>query len=206
MVLNEIQKQYAARKSSFYRDHYHHFILALIVTIALAIVVMSISFYQVAHRPLPQFSAVQSDGKKMLLVPYQEPNLLPSTILRWASKAATVAYTFNFINYQQQVSAARPYFTTDGWQDYLNSVSGVISTILQNKIFINGVVSGTPVIANQGPLPGKGYVWRVQIPFKVRYQSLNGPATRDFIVVISILRVPTNINPQGIGIDQFVMR
>jgi len=84
-------------------------------------------------------------------------------------------------------------------------VDRLISTIVQNQLFVNGVVSGPPVISNQGPLPGKGYTWRVQIPFLVTYQSANTTTKRSFYVVITIVQVPTNINPQGIGIDQFVM-
>jgi intracellular multiplication protein IcmL len=205
MALDDIQDRYIARDNDFYRNHYHHVIIGLMVVIVLMMVAVGVVLYQIQHRPLPQFNALSPDGKRMLLIPYDEPNLLPDTILRWASKASTVAYTFDFVNYNKQIAAARPYFTEAGWQDYLRSVRGLISTIVQNQLFINGVVYGTPVISNQGPLPGKGYAWRVQIPFSVTYQSANITSQRNFVVVLSIIRVPTDINKQGIGIDQFVM-
>lgn len=204
MALEKLE-QYAPQDNDFYRNHYHQIILGLMGLLVLTIIALGFLFYQIMNKPLPQFNAIQPDGKRMLLIPYEEPNLLPSTILRWASKAATVAYTFDFVSYKQQTAAARPYFTEDGWNDYLNSVNKLINTIVQNKLFIFGVVSGPPVISNQGPLPGKGYVWRVQIPFLVTYQSENTTSKRNFFVVLSIVRVPTNINKQGIGIDQFVM-
>ncbi len=206
MALGTLREKYIPRENHFYRDHYHHVIMVMIVVIVILMIAVGVVFYQTLNRPLPQFNAVQPDGKKMLLFPYEEPNLLPDTILRWASKAATVAYTFDFLNANKQVLAARPFFTPDGWLDYLNSVKGVIGTIVQNQLFVFGVVAGTPVISNQGPLPGKDYVWRVQIPFLVTYVNAQGPTNRHFMVVISIVRVPTNINSQGIGIDQFVMR
>jgi intracellular multiplication protein IcmL len=206
MVLNKIQERYIPRGDSFYRNHYHHLIIALMGTIVFLMIITGVAFYQVKTRPLPQFNAMQADGNRMLLIPHDEPNLLASTILEWASKAATVSYTFDFVNANKEILAARSYYTEDGWQDYLNSVAGVISTIVQNQLFVNGVVSGTPVIANQGPLQDKDYVWRIQIPFLVTYQSANITTKRNFYVIISIVRVPTNLNPQGIGIDQFVMR
>lgn len=190
---------------NFYRSHYHHLIMGIMLIIFLMIVVIAIMFYQIVNRPLPQFNAVEPDGKSMLLVPYDQPNLSPDTIVRWASKAAILAYTFSFENYNNQIKAARPYFTEDGWQDYLGSVNKLINTIVQNQLIINGVVSGTPVISNQGTLPGKGYVWRIQIPFLVTYQSANTSVKRNYYVVISIVRVPTSVNKQGIGIDQFLM-
>ena len=193
------------RDNYFYRDHYHHVILGLLVLIFLLIVTVCVVLYQTTHRPLPEFHAVQSDGQKMRLRPYEEPNLLPDTIIRWASKAAITAYTFDFVNYKEQVLSVRPYFTEAGWSDYLRSVNGLLNTVIKNKLVINGIVRGAPVISNQGQLAGRGYVWRVQIPFLVTYLAGQTTAKRNFYVVITIVHVPTNVNPQGIGIDQFVM-
>ncbi|HVE45069.1 MAG TPA: DotI/IcmL/TraM family protein [Gammaproteobacteria bacterium] len=204
MVLDAFEKKYVPRDNGFYRDHYHHMLQGVMIMVLLLIIIMAIIFYQVAHRPLPQFKARQADGATMILNPTTMPNQLPDTILRWASKAAALAYTFDFLNYNQQATMVRPYFTDEGWRDYLASVRSLIATVIKNQLFVNGVVTGVPVIANQGPLDGK-YVWRVQIPFLVTYQSANTISTRHFYVVITIIRVPTVANPQGVGIDQFVM-
>ena len=206
MALDDIQKQRVPQETNFYRNHYHRVIIFLAIVIVTMIVAVAVLLNQILHRPLPQFDAMQPDGKRMTLTSYNEPNLQPQTILQWASKAATVAYTFDFVNYRKQIAAVRPYFTNDGWLDYQGSVRGLINTIVQNQLFINGIVSGTPVISNQGKVPGKGYVWRIQIPFLVTYQSANTTSKQKYFVVISIVRVSTEVNPQGIGIDQFVMR
>jgi intracellular multiplication protein IcmL len=206
MSLNQIKEKVIARNNDFYRQHYQSAFLVLMGLIVLVGIVVSVLLYQMINRPLPQFAARQiDDGKQMLLRPFEEPNLRPGTILRWASKAATLAYTFDFVRYKEQTAAARPYFTENGWQDYVNSLTQLINVIVQNKLFVNGVVSGTPVISNEGPLEGKGHVWRVQIPFLVTYQSANRTTNRNFIVILSIVRVPTHVNEQGIGIDQFLM-
>lgn len=203
--IKEQYDKYVPSDRNFYRDHYHHVLIGGMLAIGLLIIAVLAVLYQTIHRPLPAFHAMQSDGKIMELAPYDEPNLLSDTILQWASKAATTAYTFDFVNYSKQIAAVRPYFTDAGWADYLGSVNSLIANIIKNQIFVSGVVSGVPVISNQGPLPGKGYVWRVQIPFLVSYQSSERITKENFIVVITIIHVPTSINPQGIGIDQFVM-
>jgi intracellular multiplication protein IcmL len=205
VISDDASEQYVPNNNDFYKDHYHRVIMGMMALIVMMIMVVGVILYQVFHRPLPTFNAVQARGERRVLIPYHEPNLLPDTILRWASKAATIAYTFDFVNYHKQIAAVRPYFTSAGWNDYLNSIQGLISTIVKNQLFINGVVSDPPVISNQGPLPGKGYSWRVQIPFLVSYQSANNDSKRNYYVIITIIRVPTEINPQGIGIDQFVM-
>lgn len=205
-VLGEIQKKYIPKDNDFYRNHYHHVIMGLMLLIGVLILVLLFVTYQIKSRPLPVFTAKEPTGKTMQLTAFDEPNLLPDTITRFASKGATAAYTFDYVNYREQVAAVRPYFTDTGWPGYLSSVDSLLNTITANKLFVNSVVTGAPVITNQGPLPGKGYTWRVQMPFLVTYVSANGPTQKSFYVTITIVRVPTNINPRGIGFDQFIMQ
>lgn len=189
----------------WYVEYYHYFIYLLLACIGLILALLVLIVYQIHHRPLPQFSAVALNGQEMQIVAANEPNLLPDTLIRWASKAAVAAYTFDFVNYNKQAALARPYFTDAGWADYSASIRGLIQTIRQNQLLVNGVVSGAPVISNQGYLEGQGYVWRIQIPFLVTYQSSDGISKKSYTVSITIAKVPTWENPAGIGIDQFVM-
>lgn len=204
MAMERVAEQYIPRDNAFFRQYYAYFLIGLMGLILVTLIVVGVVLYQMVHRPLPVFAAQQPDNQKMDLVPYEEPNLLSDTILRFASKATTIAYTFDFVNYQNQISLARPYFTDAGWKDFLSSISGLVDTIIKNQLFVTGVVVGTPIIVNQGPLPGIVYAWRVQIPFLATYQSANITTKRNYYVVVTLVRVPTSLNPQGIGIDQFV--
>lgn len=190
----------------FYQKHFHKIIVGLMICIFLIILLVIILLVQVYHRPEPPFMAASNDGRKMHLVAFNDPNLLPSTLIRWASKAAVAAYTYDFYNYQKELDAVRPYFTEEGWAGYNNSIKGVINTISANKLFVNGVVSAPPVISNQGRLDKYDRVWRIQIPFLVTYQSAETTQTANYMVTLMIVKVPTTENPAGIAINQFVMR
>jgi intracellular multiplication protein IcmL len=194
------------RRNSFYKEYYHSIITGVVVSIFLMLAMVSFILYQIYNRPLPQFNAIAPSGNVMALESFQQPNLLPSTIIKWASKAAVAAYTFDFVNYNKQIAAARPYFTPSGWSDYQASVYKLLQDIAQKQLFVNSVVSGTPVISNQGILPGTGYVWRVQLPFLVTYQSSERVSRQHFYVMMTIVKVSTREDPTGIGIDQFIMR
>jgi len=193
------------KDNDFHRDHYDKVMITLIMVMIAAILASSVVLYQMFHKPLPRFAAVAQNGSHLNLNAYYEPNLLPTTIIAWASKAAVAAYTFDFVNYAKQTNAAKPYFTPGGWIAYQSAISQIITRITQNQLFVNGVVSGTPVIANQGDLPGSGYSWRVQIPFLVTYQSAEATKTQNFMVVLLIVRVPTTVNPDAIGIEKITM-
>ncbi len=210
MALDDISEKYIPKNNDFYREHYHQIMLVIICLFGVTFIATMLVFYQILHRPLPQFFAIQPDNETMTLTPYTEPNLRPDTILRWASQAATTAYTFKFSDYvgKGNVSAqeaAKSYFTKNGWADYQQSTQGLITRIIENKLIVHSLISGAPVISNQGPLPGRGYVWRIQMPMTVTYESAGPTSTRHFIVTLAIVHVPTNTNPAGIGIDQFVM-
>lgn len=202
----EAVKQKIPKQSAFYRDQYHYFFYAMMIVEVILLMAVAVVLYQIGTRPIPEFHARQDDGKTMKLISFNEPNFLPDTIIRFASKAAVTAYTLDFVNYEKQLGVARPFFTSGGWTDFNSSMNNVINTIVQNQLFVAGVVYGTPVISNQGPLPGKGYVWRIQIPFLVTYRSANSSSKSKYLVTVTIVHVPTRDNPQGIGIDQFVMK
>jgi intracellular multiplication protein IcmL len=194
-----------AKENAFHRHYYYHLIMLLATFIIVMLLLVGVILYQVFHRPPPQFTAANADGQTMGLTSYNEPNLLPKVLLTWASKAAVAAYTFDFANYNNETALARPYFTPTGWQAYQAGVGPVIQRVVKAKLFVNGVVSAPPVISNQGVLPGHGYSWRVQIPMLVSYQSAEETKTEKYIVSMTIVKVPTNINPKGIGIEQFEM-
>jgi intracellular multiplication protein IcmL len=205
MALEDVKARYIPKDNQFYRKHYEQILIALMGVMVIMIGVISYLIHQVNHLPLPVFYGIEPQKKQLLLIPTEQPNLLSSTILQFASKAASASYSFAYSNWRAEINRVRPYYTDAGFRDYLASVESLINTILQNQLLVYGVVSAPPVIANQGQVPGRGYVWRVQIPFLVTYESANNTTSRHFLVVISIVKVPTNINPQGIGIDQFVM-
>lgn len=205
MALDDKVQRYIPQNNDFYRNHYHHMIMVAMGLIVILMMLAGLLIYQLSTRPLPVYTAIDPHEKTMQLTSSDEPNLSVETILRWASKAATIAYTFDFANYKEKLNDMRPYFTADGWQGFLSSAQGAIQDIVNKQLRANGVVAGTPVISNQGDLPGRGYSWRVQIPFIVTYQSDTARSNREFYVVMTIVRVPTAVNAQGIGIDQFLM-
>ncbi len=196
--------EYASSSNAFYRYNFPIMIFLMIICMFFIFALVGILLYEVLHRPLPVFAAVAPNGKQMPLTAYDEPNYLPNTILKWSSKAAVAAYTFNFVNYEKQMSLVRPYFTPDGWNNYQSSLQGLINDIVANKLIVNSVVSGPPIIATQGD-EGDGYQWNIQMPFLVTYQSAETQKQNNFMVQMTVKKVQTHIDPNGMGVDQFIM-
>lgn len=190
---------------NFYREYYQGFLILLVTLIFVMLIMAGVVLYQIMHRPLPLYIAVAADGRQMQLVAHDEPNFLPDTLLHWANKAAVAAYTFDFANYNKQLAEARPYFTQAGWDNYRSSISGLLSSIVSNQVFVNGVVVGPGVITNQGDFTGHGFAWRIQFPFLVTTQGSETTVQKYYTLILTVVKVPTQINPTGMGVDQFVM-
>ncbi len=205
-MVTEAAQKYTPDKNAFYRDNYHYFLYGLSIVMVLVLIAVYVSFHLLNTRPLPVFYAKQADGKTMRLSSTTEPNLLPETIIRFASKAVVGVNTFRFDKAMDQISEMKPFFTQTGWEGFLISIQPLVKKVVANHLTVSGVVVGTPVISNQGDLPGLGYVWRVQIPFLVSFQTESRVSKQRYLAAVSIIRVPTSINPQGIGIEQLVMK
>ncbi len=190
-------------------DDYRYFptlIAILIMALVFLIGLMFLLMYFVENRPLPHFSAVTPKREVFELTALDEPNLLSSTIIKWASKAAIDVYTYKFYESDSEIEAkVRPYFTNSGLNAFLASIQGVIQTLRQNQLNTNSAVNGQVVIANQGSFSDYDQAWRLQIPFLVTYEAASNSSTRTYRVTLVIVKVPTTKNPVGIGIDQFSM-
>lgn len=203
--MNALHQKVMHRDNHFYRHYYQWLLWSVLIVIGIILAALVWMVYEVSHRPLPVFYAKAPNNNQLQLTASLSPNLYSSTIITWASKAAVAAYTFDFANYNTQLSAARPYFTEAGWASFRSSVAPAIASVVQKQLIVSSVVNGAPIISNQGPLADYDYVWRVQLPFLVTYQAAEGVSQNNYTVILTIIKVPSNINPAGIGIDQFIM-
>ena len=204
MAFEAVKKKYIPEENSFYRNYYHYFFYVMALLVFALLAMAGVVIHILNNRPEPVFYAKDPDNKTMLLTGTSQPNLLPDTIIRFASKAAVLAYTYDFAHYEAQLAAVKPYFTKSGWDAFNSKLANQIQDVRTKRLFVNGVVVGTPVINNQGELPDRGYVWRVVIPFLITFQSASETSKSNYTIEVSVVHVPTTDNPQGIGIDQFI--
>lgn len=169
----------------------------------LSLVIAILAFYMRA----PQRYFVYSPSNvETELFPLNEPNVTPSSLIKWATMAATSAYTLDFYQYQANIDALREFFTTDGYAKYLQSLdaSDSLSRIISEKLIVSAVATDTAVILQEGELSGV-YTWRLQIPLLLSYQGASESSVQKTIVVsLIITRVPTTDAPKGIGIAQIL--
>jgi intracellular multiplication protein IcmL len=192
-------------RNDFYRDGYKRVILALLLSVLLNAVLIATFTFVVTHPPAPQYFATTINGRITPLIPLDQPNMPPSTLLQWSNSAAIAAYTYNFVNYRQELQAASEFFTPDGWTEFTNALkaSNNLNAVIDKKLVVSAVATGAPVILDQGIIDGI-YTWRVQMPMLVTYQSASQTARQNVLVTMVIQRISTLNSARGIGISSFV--
>ncbi len=191
-------------RNNFYRDNYRKVVTALLVALIAIIVLVCGIVYLVMDRPAPTYFATTDSGNIIPIVPLDRPMVNDQTVLRWATTAAVSAYTFNFLNYREQLQSASKYFTQDAWQGYLTKLkdSGNLDSVIKRQLIVTAVPGGAPVIENEGLLSGR-YAWRIQMPLLATYQSSSDTKySNPLLVTILIVRVSTTVSPDGIAIAQ----
>nr|AAS92005.1 IcmL protein [Legionella pneumophila] len=195
-----------ALRNKFYKDSQRKVILALLIAIVVNVVLASLVVYMITHPPAPKYFATSINGRITPLFPLDEPNQSDSAVLQWANQAAIAAFTYNFVNYRDELQASSGFFTAEGWDQFVGALeqSNNLDAVKAKKLVVSAVATRAPIILQKGVLNGR-YSWRVQMPILVTYQSASEFTQQNNVVTMLITRVSTLNSPRGIGISQFVV-
>lgn len=193
-------------QSNFYKDSFTRLLFVLLLSVALNFGLISTLLYMLTHPPKPKYFATSINGRITPLSPLDMPNQSDSAVLQWANEAAIAAYTYNFVNYTNELQSASRYFTRTGWGQFLTALSnaGSLEIVKQKKLIVSAVATRSPIILQKGPLNGH-YAWRIQMPLMVTYQSASDFMQNNVVVTMLVRRVSTLETPRGIGISQFIV-
>lgn len=193
-------------RNQFYKDSQRKVMLALLIALLINMVLGGLLVYIMTHPPEPRYFATSINGRITPLFPLDQPNQSDSAVLQWANQAAIAAFTYNFVNYRDELQASSGFFTAEGWDQFLSALqqSNNLDAVKAKKLIVSAVATRAPVILQKGLL-NDSYSWRVQMPILVTYQSASEFTQQNNVVTMLITRVSTLNSPRGIGIAQFVV-
>lgn len=193
-------------RNNFYRDGQRKTMLALLVSMIVNFIMASLLVYLLTNPPPPKYFATSINGRITPLFPLNEPNQSDSAVLQWANQAAIASFTYNFVNFRDELQASSGFFTAEGWTQFLNALqqSNNLDAVKAKKLIVSAVATRAPIILQKGLLNGV-YSWRVQMPILVTYQSASEFSQQNNVVTMLITRVSPLNSPRGIGISQFVV-
>lgn len=193
-------------RNKFYKDSYRKVLMVLLFSVLINVSLAWVLLYMIWHPPKPRYFATSVNGRITPLFPLNEPNQSDSAVLQWANQAAIASFSYNFVNYRQELQAASGFFTGEGWKQFLDALesSNNLDAVRAKKLIVSAVATRAPIILRKGILNGR-YSWRIQMPLLVTYQSASEFSQQNNIVTMLVRRVSTLNSPRGIGISQFVV-
>lgn len=191
-------------RNQFYRDKYRQVSLAFLLVLVINLLLAGIIFYKVINQPQPVYFATTADGKIVELEPLSTPVLSDAQVLQFATRAAVASYTYNYVNYREQLQGAADYFTVRGWKNYQEELkkSKNLEAVVNNRLVGYATPTGAPVIVDRGVIDGV-YAWKVTLPILATYEGGATKITQPLTVTMVIIRVPVVSNPKGVEVSSF---
>ncbi len=192
--------------NKFYRDGRKKLIASLFGSVIVIFMLSIFLLYIITHPARPKYFATSINGRIIPISALTAPNQSDSAVLQWATQAAIAVFTYNFVNYRDELLSASQYFTADGWRQFLQSLSDSenINTIKTKKLIVSAVATRAPIILQKGLL-NESFSWRIQMPILVTYQSASEFMQQNIVVTLLVTRISTLESPKGIGISQFIV-
>ena len=186
--------------STQYRKAVSRLLVLSIVAIALSVVLALQVFYSKGG----SYYATTSSGSIVSLKPLDEPTVRNDVLLQWSEVVVRDAFNIGFLRGEDDVKVAKSNFTPGGWASFQSSLkaSGLFDQISSQKLNMSAIVSGAPVILFQGKLKG-AYIWRVQMPLLINFQSASAKKQMNAIATLNISRVPVLTVAKGIQVSDF---
>lgn len=157
-------------RNAFYRGKFRFALALYILSLIANAVLIGMIIYLWRHPTAPLYFPADKIGRLIEVVPLQESNMSAQDVANWAVEAVEAAYSYDFMNYHEQLQNAQKYFTDYGWRNYMKALaaSNNINALTQRKFVIIARVVEPPKIINQGILGG-AQSWKFEMPVLVTY-------------------------------------
>jgi intracellular multiplication protein IcmL len=175
------------------------------ILITLLVGFLSIIVYDKKSSPVTYAINLEKKTKQQIIVlPF--PHQSFKNVSGWIVDAVSVAYSFDFLNYDKQVKKAAYYFTPEGYNTYLTAleVTKIQKEVVGKKLQISLIPLQNPILVNGGTF-GETQFWRFKLPVLVSYYGGKEPVIKKLMVELLVLRVPAHENYKGLAIAEFNM-
>lgn len=188
-----------------YRDGFYNLVWIIQILAVGIFVMMAVLFYHISSVvPQDRYAALTGvDGKTVVpMVGLRQPNITNEALLLWAVQAATDVMTFGFSDIDTRFGESRTYFTDEGWRSFSEafSNSSLLRTLVSSQQIITAIPRSPPELVYKGLYKGQ-YTWIVSVPLLMTIRAGAAAKHQRIVIRLFIVRMPTQNNPMGIGIN-----
>lgn len=196
-------------RNQYYRRQYFLALAAFVLSLVVIVVLGFILGYLLRHPTRPLYFATDSIGRLIRVTPVTVPNMSREEVVAWTVDAVQSIYSYDYVNYRQELQDSQKYFTNYGWGNYLTALalSNNLIGMKSNKQIVIAQVVGQPKLITEGLLGG-AYAWKFEMPVLLTYW---GPPYNDkskfynpLTVSIIVQRQEILKSYKGLGVVQLI--
>lgn len=198
-------------RNAFYKRKYHLVLGVYVLSLFVIFFLISMLIYLLKHPTRPLYFPADDVARLIRDVPVQQANMSNDEVVAWVTNAVEAAYSYDFMNYRQQLQQAQKYFIDYGWHNYMKGLtaSNNLLALTQKKMVAIAKVVQTPKLLNQGPLGNEGALaWKFEMPVLVTYLQPPYDTKSQFqnplVVTVIVQRQKILQSYKGLGIVQMV--
>lgn len=155
---------------------------------------------------LPREYLATEGGRITPFYPTDKPVWSESDVRQFGADTISKAFTLDFVHYRDQMTAASPDFSEEGFTGYnqaLTTGSNILSLIKDKRMNLTNTVE-PGVITRRGVMGGR-YTWEFQYPVMMKLQGQNSstPPLR-YIFTLRIQQADTRLKPRGLEVTQTI--
>ncbi|WP_058970034.1 DotI/IcmL/TraM family protein [Type-D symbiont of Plautia stali] len=146
------------------------------------------------------------NGRITPVYPTDKPVWSESDVRQFGADTISKAFTLDFVHYRDQMTAASPDFSEEGFTGYnqaLTTGSNILSLVKDKRMNLTNTVE-PGVITRRGVIGGR-YTWEFQYPVTMRLQGQNSssPPLR-YIFTLRIQQADVRLKPRGLEVTQTI--
>jgi intracellular multiplication protein IcmL len=198
-------------RNAFYRLMHFLALGALVLAWIVIGLLIWVLYFLINNPSQPVYFATDSVGRLIHIIPVNRPNMSTEAVTNWTINAVQRAYSYDYINFRQQLQSSQKFFTNYGWRNYMEALSAsnnLLALTQRKQVVITQVVDQPKIIA-QGILAG-AYAWKYEMPVLVTYWEPpyddKSKALNALTVSVIVQRQPILQSYQGLGIIQLIAR
>jgi intracellular multiplication protein IcmL len=207
----EEELQIVRLRNDFYRDGFYKIFIALTMMAFAIFLLIAASFSMYLEKPSPVVFYTDTEGRVFSPVPLDQTYISTADLLQWASSVLPKAFSYDFMNYTNQLDSLEQYFTQTGFKKLTDTLATYANpkTVVDSKLFIQATPTAAPTIFNQGlitqgNLAGR-YGWWVQMPLDILYSNAEKIYTTPVIIKALVVRISIQNDLSGVAIEDIVI-
>jgi|GEM_PF-2531831 intracellular multiplication protein IcmL len=199
----------AISRNAFYRRLHVLLLAAVSLNVAAIFVLTFLLSYLLMNPTRPLYFATDEVSRLINIVPVNLPNMSTQDVTAWTVKAVQDAYSYDYINYHEQLQNAEKYFTRAGWSTYMKALmlSGNMRALTNRKQVVLAQVIETPKVLKEAMLNGS-LAWLIEMPLLVIYTMPPYDGSNQFsnalVVRVIVQRQQILEGDNGLGIAQLI--